>query len=247
MKKMFGIEQSLFLPERVAVIGSSPSLMKKELGSEIDSFQAVFRFNGALTKGFERNVGSKSDYICLGLDLAYFSNYPFIGPVGNVITTDSPNRYQNSLILKALNIDTKFITWSHEIERASLNRQHENYLHLIACLNSEDVFTWWPEKTEQEVKDNYQGNRILEEYDIDPLLCSGKGMRTGFRTVLMLVKSGVKPSLFGFDVDENIKSARHYYDNFTSDNFDEHTAHDFRGEMAALVELRNKKLITISG
>jgi hypothetical protein len=247
MKKMYGIREELFLPEKVAIIGSSPSLISRSLGSTIDSFDTVIRFNGAITKGFEKSVGGRTDLICIGLDLAYFSNYPYIGPQGDVTISASKNRQQNALILKGLSDSSKFITWSHEEERAEKNRQHENMLYMLDCIGAERLYSWWPEKGAQEVKDNYQGNRILEEFAIPARLCSGKGMRTGFRTVLMLVKSGIKPSLFGFDVDPEIKSAQHYYDNFISDSFDEHAAHDFRGEMAALVELRNHKLIDIVG
>lgn len=49
--------------ERCAVVGSSPSLANVELGAEIDSYDAIMRFNLAPTEGFERQVGSRTDVL----------------------------------------------------------------------------------------------------------------------------------------------------------------------------------------
>jgi hypothetical protein len=247
MKKIFGINEKLLITDSVAIVGSGPSLKGKNLGSEIDSHDNVFRFNGALTTGFEHIAGAKTTHICIGLDLAYFSNYPFIPPTGNVITSDSNNRYQNALILKGLNPNANIISWSYEIERSRKNRQHENIIHLSKAFTSNKVFTWFKEKEAEEVKDNYQGNRILESLGLSSRLDSGKGMRTGFRTVLMIVKSGITPNLFGFDIDLTVQSAKHYYDSHISDNIDTHPAHDIIGEMAALIELSQAGIINVKG
>jgi hypothetical protein len=247
MKKLFGINENLILTDDVAVIGSAPTLMDLSEGESIDKFGTVIRFNGAKVKGYENKVGAKTDLICVGLDIAYFSSYPFIPASGNVVNSESKNRLQNALILSALNPTAKIITWAWEKERAEKNKQHENYKYLQEACGQDRVYSWATEKHENEIKDNYQGNRILKEYGLPELLSSGKGMRTGFRTVLMLVKSGIVPTLFGFDVDPALESAKHYYDNSTSDKFDVHPAHDFRGEMAALIELRKNGLVNIVG
>jgi len=44
----------------VALVASSSSLLNEELGSEIDKFNTVIRFNGAPTIGYEKYVGSKT-------------------------------------------------------------------------------------------------------------------------------------------------------------------------------------------
>ncbi len=245
MKYFYGLNERLEIPERVAVVGSAPSLLEMNRGGEIDEFDLVVRFNGAQVEGFHEKVGCKTDMVCIGLDLAYFMNYPFVRPSGDVTQADSPNRMQNALILSALHKNASIITWAIEENRILKNRQHENYKYLVKAFENNRLYTWAVEKNEHEIKDNYQGNRVLKEFGLPELLCAGRGMRTGFRTVLMLVKSGVVPTLYGFDIDPAIKSAKHYYDSFTNDEFDKHVAHDFRGEMASLVELRNSGLISV--
>lgn len=49
-----------------AVVFSSPTLLDKKLGHEIDNHDYVIRFNFAPTKGFEDHVGSKTTHRFLG-------------------------------------------------------------------------------------------------------------------------------------------------------------------------------------
>jgi hypothetical protein len=41
------------------IVGNGPSLLEKELGSKIDEFDEVVRFNRFAINGYEKNVGSK--------------------------------------------------------------------------------------------------------------------------------------------------------------------------------------------
>ncbi|KAK3277874.1 hypothetical protein CYMTET_14149 [Cymbomonas tetramitiformis] len=43
-----------------AVISSSPDILNSSLGNQIDQHDLVMRFNNAITKGFEKDVGSKT-------------------------------------------------------------------------------------------------------------------------------------------------------------------------------------------
>lgn len=61
MKKLYFIKPDLNLYENIAVIGSADALLERNDGEFIDSFDSVVRFNRAITKGFEKHVGSFTD------------------------------------------------------------------------------------------------------------------------------------------------------------------------------------------
>jgi len=44
----------------VIIIGNGPSVLDKELGKKIDSFDTVVRLNNYTTKGYEKYIGSKT-------------------------------------------------------------------------------------------------------------------------------------------------------------------------------------------
>jgi hypothetical protein len=53
--------EKLISGKRIAVVGSSPNIMTKEQGSEIDNHNIVIRFNNFQTNGYERYCGRKTD------------------------------------------------------------------------------------------------------------------------------------------------------------------------------------------
>ena len=59
-KELLLVEPELFLNTSTALVGSSSTLVNSKYGSKIDSFQSVVRFNRAVTKKFEANVGSRT-------------------------------------------------------------------------------------------------------------------------------------------------------------------------------------------
>lgn len=46
---------------KIAIIGNSGSILKKQYGSLIDSHETIVRFNEAPTFGFQKHVGSRTD------------------------------------------------------------------------------------------------------------------------------------------------------------------------------------------
>ena len=47
----------------IILVGNGPSILENELGSEIDSFDKVVRFNNFEIEGYEKHVGSKCDIL----------------------------------------------------------------------------------------------------------------------------------------------------------------------------------------
>jgi hypothetical protein len=54
-----------------SVVGSSGTLLERELGNKIDSNENIMRFNNAITKTYEKNVGSKTTHRILNCHFIY--------------------------------------------------------------------------------------------------------------------------------------------------------------------------------
>ena len=60
-QKLTFIKPKVFIENECLVIGSSASLLKKST-LNIDNFNNIIRFNRAPTDGYEKYVGSRTDY-----------------------------------------------------------------------------------------------------------------------------------------------------------------------------------------
>ncbi|XP_075333394.1 beta-galactoside alpha-2,6-sialyltransferase 2-like [Odontesthes bonariensis] len=71
--------QELRTYQTCAVVTSAGAVLKSSLGGEIDSHDAVLRFNAAPTKGFERDVGSKTTIRIINSQIASRPEHHFSG------------------------------------------------------------------------------------------------------------------------------------------------------------------------
>tara|TARA_B100000131_G_scaffold216068_1_gene207712 strand:- start:1874 stop:2590 length:717 start_codon:yes stop_codon:yes gene_type:complete len=62
MRELNHITKEVQREQSVAVVGNSGKLLSEEQGEFIDSHDIVFRCNLAKTEGFEKNVGTKTDF-----------------------------------------------------------------------------------------------------------------------------------------------------------------------------------------
>ncbi|WP_082573006.1 glycosyltransferase family 29 protein [Ensifer sp. Root558] len=58
VKRLAGQEKAI----KVLVVGNAPTLLEREIGDKIDKFDVVIRVNNFRTGGYEKFVGSKTDY-----------------------------------------------------------------------------------------------------------------------------------------------------------------------------------------
>ena len=86
---------------KIVIIGNGPSVLKSEKGDLIDSFDIVVRFNNFKIEGFEKNIGTKTNY--------WF----------NTISSHKPKNYSNisKLIWHSWNWDEKTDVRYEEIKR----------------------------------------------------------------------------------------------------------------------------------
>ena len=66
--KAIGVRENISMYEeyhpidkKVIVVGNSPSILEKDYGEIIDSYDVVIRVNRCITKGYEKNIGKRID------------------------------------------------------------------------------------------------------------------------------------------------------------------------------------------
>lgn len=240
---LMAVKPALKVATDVAIVGSSATLLECDYGKEIDRHSEVVRFNGAPAVGYERQVGSKTTVQLVGIDLAYQYNPAYLQPS----KTEKQNeeiRRENARRMVALFPGCKFLT--HEPrddlgEEASPRYATAKYLRLadpevsIYCLLRKGRGSFYT---------YYETNRDLESLGLSSRLSFG-GPRSGIKIVMRCVLSGIKPRLFGFDIDPAISVATHYHDGVINAKVAENRSHDIRGEMDLLADLHRSNLIEV--
>ena len=203
-----GFEPALELDEDVALVGNSGRLAGSGRGREIDSHAEVVRFNWAVTRGHEADVGRRTtirymevkektvnrkfpDWTPERQDLHIASHIPC--PV--LVTTCEEERMARlRAILEARGLDV---------------RKHKMI---------------WP-------ADQVSCNAFLKKLGVGVAI--GGHPRTGFSFSLALVGAGAHPFLYGFDHLPAEEVQTHYFDETRHRS----RFHDFEGERMALYEL----------
>lgn len=245
MRKLTAINPDLEIPETVAVVGNSPNLLNDANGANIDSHDCVVRFNGAVTEGFEKHVGSKTSIQVIGIDLAYLF-HPRYRRGSKEHSHEKLNdvRHYNAAEITSQFPSCKYITYDpSDSKRNADNPQYASAYYLAKAKPNIEVFTF-NEHGRGSFMTYYEANKELELLGLDTRLSHG-GPRTGAKIVLRLLMSGIKPTLYGFDIDATIEVARHYFDDITQERVDSYKPHDIRGEMQLMSELVAKDMVSL--
>ena len=239
------VTPDLWLDRSVAIVGSSSGLRDAGHGADIDAHAEVIRFNGAITEGYEADAGSRTTLQVIGLDIAYLFNPKYLRPTHDP-DTDERHRHENARRIAAYFPDARFLTFHpDDPERNARNRQYMTARYLQAAAPDRPVWHF-AETGPGSAIAYYTANRDLEALGLERRLRHG-GPRTGVKMVLRCVLAGLRPKLFGFDVDVTAETARHYHDDVTNERIGSYKAHDVLGEMEVLLELRDRGLIDIAG
>ena len=240
---LIAVSPSFKLSKRLAIVGNSSSLKETEFGREIDSYEDVLRFNGALTDGFEERVGSKTTVQIMGIDIAYLFNPKYVPPTKDPVANEERRR-ENAKRICEFFPDGSILTFSpHDAERNNNNRQYATALYIAEADPGRTIYHFEEEGRGSSMTWD-AANRDFEELGLKARLKHG-GPRTGMKTVIRCVLSGIKPTLFGFDIDTSLEFVRHYYDDVVNDEIANYKPHDMRGEMFVLIEMIEHGLIEI--
>jgi hypothetical protein len=246
--KLYGIEPDYQLRgTRVAIVGNSPKLIGRGLGPQIDAHDEVMRFNGALTQDFAPDVGTRTTICCVAIDIAYIFALPFkqpaqMGDGDNELTRDLARKHNAARFLEQFP-DATFFLFRPEPSRSWMIAGKHLPEAIAEAGTSHNVHFY--DVSPPVILDSAQlCNQRLEALGISTRMRFG-GPRTGFKMVLRMLLSGIKPTLYGFDVDPTLATARHYYDNVVSEDLDVYKDHDIRSERDAIAEMARAGLVEL--
>ena len=206
--------------ENLAIVGSSSSILRKNFGQEIDTYHDVIRFNRSPVENYEKFVGSKTTIRVV--NKVVFENY---------VSEDNNNQtYQVSTNFlektKIITISSSKITYKKKAIPITLSK----YFFLNAKVLSFLCIFYFFYKFD-----------ILR--DLFKMFIKRKNFSVGFATILICVISGVKPTLFGFDVSEDMSLRSHYWESAEVVKLSER--HDLNMEHAIIKKLNSNNLISI--
>lgn len=240
---LVAVTPELRLSPKTAIVGSSSRLRDGQFGEQIDGFDDVIRFNGALTDGFEQQVGSKTTLQAIGIDIFYLFNEKYTVPIADATEAQKHQaRQENARHIHNFFPQAALLTFhSNDEERNANNQQYLTHRYLQEAAPTRLIHNFVESGPGSTIA-YYTANRDLETLGLESRLQYG-GTRTGMKIVLRCILSGIKPTLFGFDIDTSQEFCRHYYDDSIKAKVNNHGAHDVRSEMILMEEMLRKGLV----
>lgn len=203
--------QKYIRTKEVAVIFSSKKILNQHYGKRINSFKNVIRFNDSNIKNYKKFVGSKTT-----LRLA-----------NTTILLNQLNRIKKKYIKENI----IFIS-DHYIVNAKKIKFQNQFKQKIYFFDNRYFYFYL---TLNFIFDPYLFLNCLKI-----LLIQNKKFSIGFFSILMLINLGIKPNVFGLDINENMSKRKHYYKNTKVGS-----NHNLELEHKLLFELNRLKKINI--
>ncbi|OCJ10222.1 hypothetical protein A6U87_28360 [Rhizobium sp. AC44/96] len=113
--------------QRVAVVGNAPTLAGRKAGKWIDSHDIVIRFNDCRVRGFEADVGSKTDIL---ISNPYAETRPgsylndLLPPVTVLVINPQTRRGNKEEFLRWVGNNRVLFTYTPDLKIDTLDRQH---------------------------------------------------------------------------------------------------------------------------
>jgi len=207
-KELLLVEPELFLNTSTALVGSSSTLVNSKYGSKIDSFQSVVRFNRAVTKKFEANVGSRTT-------LRVVNNHVFDNQdISKQGYTNSPKNFVKKLKNQnILYIGPHMGPW----DRRDKNTHKSNNLYKFQFSKIDKI------------------KKVLN-------ITQKENLQIGTIMIGICLLSGIKPNLFGFDIEDVPRT--HYYQ--SRPEIEDYVNHNPSNERKAIRELIKNKMLYIN-
>ena len=188
-KKINFFNPEIKVSKKLAIVGSSSSILNKKNGIKIDNFDDIIRFNNAKVENYEEFVGTKTTirvvnnptFECFAIwDYKEDDQY-FIKNLENM----------NILVISPYQIKKEFkkMNCSPSNNYFFLENKYFQYLCIFYFMKKISIF----------------GNFLR-------ILLHKKNFSIGFYTIVLCIISGIKPSLFGFDLNENMDERSHYWE-----------------------------------
>ena len=181
------LKPNMSIVENLAIVGSSKSILKKNFGKEIDTYQEVIRFNKSPVKNYEKFVGSKTTIRVVNNPV--FECYQ---------TWDNDDPKDINFVRYLTNMKIAVIS-PHKVKKKNVFIPSNQYFFL-----ENKIFMY--------MSIFYFIFKIDILKNLLKLIIKKKNFSTGFMTILLCIISGIKPTLFGFDTSEDMKSRSHYWE-----------------------------------
>ena len=228
------IKPEINLNENLAIIGNSPSLLQKNFGEEIEKFKSVIRFNLAPIENFEKNVGSKTTaWFCAqnGAQIKAFREWLIFNNIKDqkLFDRNFMNLHNQKIIYcdvsgknpLQLNIDYHESNRVYNFDYTSNLYLRYKYGLLSNVLDKSLPYGSWIN------------------------LIFGQNLSAGLLFVLLCIESGIKPTLFGFDLNI-VNNKSHYFLNEEKSKLKNFFLnHNYFYERILLKKLIKRKLIIL--